>query len=220
MYAVIKSGGKQYRVAPDQVLTVEKLDGEAGDFVAFEEVLMIGDGAAAQLGAPLVAGATVAAEVLEQGRGPKIIVFKKKRRKNQCSRNGHRQEHTVLRVTEILTDGKKPSKAAAKKPAPAAPKTEAKPKAVPEKTAVPEKAAAPKPEAKAKPAAVPEAETKAKAAPKKAPAKKAPAKKAAPKKAAAKKTPAKKVAAKKTPAKKAAAKKPAAKKAPAKKTKE
>jgi large subunit ribosomal protein L21 len=201
MYAVIKSGGKQYRVAPDQVLTVEKLDGEAGDIVAFEEVLMVGNGAAAQLGAPLVAGATVAAEVLEQGRGPKIIVFKKKRRKNQRSRNGHRQEHTVLRITEILTDGKKPSKAAAKKPAPAKQKAEAKP------TAAPEKAAEPKPEAKAKPTAAPKTETKAKAAPKKAPAKKAPAKKAAPKKAAAKKAPAKKA-----PAKKAAAKKKPAKK--------
>ncbi len=196
MYAVIKSGGKQYRIAPDQVLTVEKLDGEAGDIVAFEEVLMVGDGAAAQLGAPLVAGATVAAEVLEQGRGPKIIVFKKKRRKNQRSRNGHRQEHTVLRITEILTDGKKPSKAAAKKPAPAKPKAEAKP------TAAPEKAAEPKPEAKAKPTAAPKTETKATAAPKKAPAKKAPAKKAAPKKAAAKKAPAKKAAAKKPAAKK------------------
>jgi len=191
MYAVIKTGGKQYKVAKDQILSVERLDGEAGDIVAFEEVLMIGDGEAAQVGAPLVEGATVAAEVVEQGRGPKIIVFKKKRRKTYRRRHGHRQDLTVLRVTEILTGGKKPAKAAAKKAAAPQPQAEAPAKKAKAEEAKPKAAAKPKTEAPAK-----------KAAPKKAAAKKAPAKKAAPKKAAAKKAPAKKA-----PAKKAAPKK-------------
>jgi large subunit ribosomal protein L21 len=193
MYAVIKTGGKQYKVAKDQILSVERLDGEAGDIVAFEEVLMIGDGEAAQVGAPLVEGATVAAEVVEQGRGPKIIVFKKKRRKTYRRRHGHRQDLTVLRVTEILTGGKKPAMAPAKKAA-----TKAKPEA----EAPAEKAEG---DAKPKAAAKPKTEDKApakKTAAKKPAAKKAPAKKAAPKKAAAKKAPAKKA-----PAKKAAPKK-------------
>ncbi len=199
MYAVIKTGGKQYRVAKDQVVKVEKIDGEPGETVAFEDVLMVGEGESATVGTPLVAGATVAAEVIEQGRGPKIIVFKKKRRKNHRRRNGHRQDLTVLRVTEILTDGKKPSKAKAAKPkakAPAEDKDE-------------------KPEAKAKPAAKPAqkaekapAKTEAKAKPAaKAPAKKAPAKKAPAKAKTATKAPAKKAPAKKTPAKRTTAKK-------------
>jgi len=121
MFAVFKTGGKQYRVAADDVLKVDKIKGEPGEIVEFGEVLVVG-GEAAAVGAPTVAGATVAAEVLEQGRGPKIIAFKKRRRKNSRRKRGHRQEFTLLRVTEILTDGKKPSKTAKPKaePAPAA----------------------------------------------------------------------------------------------------
>ena len=176
MFAVIKTGGKQYKVALNDVLRVEKLAGEPGDLVELGAVLAIGGEAGVTLGGPLVEGAMVAAEVVEQDRADKIIVFKKKRRKNHRRRNGHRQHETVLRVTEILTDGKKPSKAASKAtPAKAEPTPEA---AVPAAKAAPKKAAA-----------------------KKAPAEKAPAKKeAAPKKAAAKKAPAKKAA--KTAAKK------------------
>ena len=123
MFAVFQTGGKQYKVAEDQLLAVERLQGEAGDSVAFESVLMVGEGDKTTVGAPFVAGATVAAEIVEQGRGPKIIVFKKRRRKNSRRRNGHRQDLTLLRVTEILTDGKKPSaKPAAKKANPAAKK--------------------------------------------------------------------------------------------------
>src|SRR4051812_34311995 len=111
MFAVIKTGGKQYRVAADDVLKVEKVKGEPGEIVQFGEVLVVG-GDDVALGAPTVSGASVAAEVLEQGRGPKIIAFKKRRRKNSRRKRGHRQEFTLLRVTEILTDGAKPSKPA------------------------------------------------------------------------------------------------------------
>jgi len=111
MFAVFKSGGKQYRVAADDVLKVDKIDGEPGEIVEFGEVLVVG-GEAVSLGTPMVAGATVAAEVLDQGRGPKVIAFKKRRRKNSRRRRGHRQEFTLLRITEILTDGKKPDKTA------------------------------------------------------------------------------------------------------------
>jgi large subunit ribosomal protein L21 len=111
MFAVFKSGGKQYRVAADDILKVDKIGGEPGEIVEFGEVLVVG-GDAVTLGTPMVAGATVAAEVLDQGRGPKIIAFKKRRRKNSRRKRGHRQEFTLLRVTEILTDGKKPSKTA------------------------------------------------------------------------------------------------------------
>lgn len=131
MYAVIKTGGKQYKVAKDDVITVEKLDGEPGASVDISDVLLVGDDKAQTVGAPLVEGATVAAEVVEQKRSAKIIVFKKKRRKNYRRKNGHRQEVTVLRITDILTGGKK--KAAKKKPAAKkadeTPKAEAKPAA-------------------------------------------------------------------------------------------
>ncbi|MCH7555056.1 MAG: 50S ribosomal protein L21, partial [Proteobacteria bacterium] len=139
-----------YKVAKDDVITVEKIPGEAGQTVELDEVLMIGEGAAAAVGDPLVAGAKVMAKVLEQTRADKILVFKKKRRKKYRRTQGHRQDITVLRVTDLLTAGAKPAKAA--------PKEKAAPKA--------------EPKAKAK------VESKAKAAPKKAPAKKAPAKKA------------------------------------------
>ena len=122
MFAVIKTGGKQYRVAADDLLRVEKIKGEPGEIVQFGEVLVVG-GDSATLGTPTVAGASVAAEVVEQGRGPKVIAFKKRRRKNSRRKRGHRQEFTLVRITEILTDGAKPSKAAAK------PKRARKPKA-------------------------------------------------------------------------------------------
>jgi large subunit ribosomal protein L21 len=109
MFAVFKTGGKQYRVAAEDVLEVDKIKGEPGEVVEFGEVLVVG-GDNVTLGAPTVAGATVAAEVLEQGRGPKIIAFKKRRRKNSRRKRGHRQEFTRVRITEILTDGAKANK--------------------------------------------------------------------------------------------------------------
>ena len=153
MFAVIKTGGKQYRVAADDVLKVEKIEGEPGQIVQFGEVLVVG-GDAITMGTPAIAGASVAAEVLEQARHRKVIAFKKRRRKNSRRKRGYRHDFTVIRITEILTDGQKPSKVAKPRPAP-------KPKAAP--------------------AEGEEAETKAKAAPKKG---KAPAKKAAAKKPA------------------------------------
>jgi large subunit ribosomal protein L21 len=115
MFAVFKTGGKQYRVAAEDVLKVDKIKGEPGEIVEFARVLAVG-GDSVALGAPTVAGATVAAEVLDQGRGGKIIAFKKRRRKNSRRKRGHRQEFTLLRITEILTDGKKPSKTAPPRP--------------------------------------------------------------------------------------------------------
>ena len=115
MFAVFKTGGKQYRVAAEDVLKVDKIKGEPGEVVEFGEVLAVG-GENVTLGAPTVAGATVAAEVLDQGRGGKIIAFKKRRRKNSRRKRGHRQEFTLLRITEILTDGKKASKEAPPRP--------------------------------------------------------------------------------------------------------
>ncbi len=119
MYAVVKTGGKQYRVAKDDVLKIERLPGEEGDVITLEEVLMIGNGAAITVGAPLIAGASVAAEIVEQARGPKIVIFKKRRRQNYRRKKGHRQLLTVVKITDILTDGAKPSakKATARKPA-------------------------------------------------------------------------------------------------------
>jgi large subunit ribosomal protein L21 len=120
MYAVVKTGGKQYRVAAGDTLQIERLPGAAGDIITLDEVLMLGDGADVTIGAPRVAGASVAAEIVEQARGPKIIVFKKRRRQNSRRKKGHRQDLTIVRINEILTNGAKPSgvKAAAKKPAP------------------------------------------------------------------------------------------------------
>lgn len=118
MYAVVKTGGKQYRVAAGDTLQIERLPGEAGDIITLEDVLMLGEGANITIGAPRVAGASVAAEIVEQTRGPKIIIFKKRRRQNSRRKKGHRQDLTVVRIAEILTNGAKPSgvKAAAKKP--------------------------------------------------------------------------------------------------------
>ena len=111
MFAVIKTGGKQYRVVVDDALKVEKIAGEPGEIIQFGEVLVVG-GDSVTLGLPTVEGATVAAEVLSQSRGPKVIAFKKRRRKNSRRKRGHRQEYTLVRITEILTGGAKPSKAA------------------------------------------------------------------------------------------------------------
>ncbi len=123
MFAVVKTGGKQYRVAADDLLKVEKLDAEPGETVVLDQVLMVGDGDDRKVGAPLVEGAVVEAEVVEQSRAKKIIVFKKKRRQNYRRKNGHRQHQTVLKVIGISLDGASSKKAAAKK---AAKKTSAK----------------------------------------------------------------------------------------------
>jgi large subunit ribosomal protein L21 len=101
MYAVIRTGGKQYRVAKDEVVFVEKLDAEEGASVTLDDVLMIGEGAAAKTGTPRLAGAKVTATVLEQKLDDKVLVFKKKRRHNYRRKNGHRQALTVLRITDI-----------------------------------------------------------------------------------------------------------------------
>ena len=179
MYAVVKTGGKQYRVSKDDVIIVEKLATDTGAAVEFDQVLLLDDGKNTLLGTPLIEGARVAATVLDQTRDEKIIVFKKKRRKNYKRTKGHRQHVTVLRITDILAKGQKAAAAPAK--AAAAP-DDAKPaETTPTAEAAPAQAAAP--------------------------AKKAPAKKAAAKKAPAKKTAVKKASAKKAPAKKAPAKK-------------
>jgi large subunit ribosomal protein L21 len=158
MFAVIRTGGKQYRVAEDQVLRIDKIRGNPGEIIQLGEVLMLG-GETPQLGAPTISGASVAAEVIEQGRGPKIIAFKKRRRKNSRRKRGHRQDFTLLRITEILTDGKAPTKKARPRPEPK-PKAE-KPEAKEAKAAPKSKAAKPQKSAK-KPAAKAKAGAKGK----------------------------------------------------------
>src|SRR5258706_8608497 len=101
MYAVIKTGGKQYRVAENDVVTVERLEGAAGDKIVLDQVLAVGTGGDIKIGAPLIAGATVTAELVKQARGDKVIIFKKRRRKNSRRKNGHRQDLTVLKITGI-----------------------------------------------------------------------------------------------------------------------
>jgi large subunit ribosomal protein L21 len=123
MFAVIKTGGKQYRVAPEDVIRIDRVAGEPGEVVAFGEVLVVG-GETPVIGVPMVAGATVAGEVLEHTRGDKVIAFKKRRRKNSRRKRGYRHEFSVIRITEILTEGAKPSQTP-----PPRPKREAKPKA-------------------------------------------------------------------------------------------
>jgi large subunit ribosomal protein L21 len=108
MFAVIKTGGRQYRVVPDDVLEIGKIAGDVGTIVQLGEVLLVG-GESPLLGAPTVAGASVAAEVLQHKRGPKVISFKKRRRKNSKRKRGYRDEITVLRITEILTNDNKPT---------------------------------------------------------------------------------------------------------------
>ena len=144
MYAVVKTGGKQYRVSKDDILKVERLAGEAGDVVTLDDVLMVGNGKDITVGEPQVAGAAVAAEILEQGRAAKITIFKKRRRQNYRRKKGHRQLLTVLKVTEILTDGAKAKPAAKKATKKAAPKA---------KTEKPAEKEAPKAAAKAAPKA-------------------------------------------------------------------
>jgi len=118
MFAVIKTVGKQYRVAANDVIKIEKLAGEVGDAVAFDSVLMLG-GDTPKLGNPTVGGASVAGEIVEHTRGPKTISFKKRRRQNSKRKKGHRQHVTVVRITEILAGGKARKAKAAPAEAPA-----------------------------------------------------------------------------------------------------
>ncbi|MET1095928.1 MAG: 50S ribosomal protein L21 [SAR116 cluster bacterium] len=170
MYALVRTGGKQYRVAKDDTILVERIAADEGAEVILDDVVMLGDGDKVTIGTPRVEGAAVSATVVSQTRGPKIIIFRRKRRKNHRRTQGHRQDLTLLKINAIAEDGKslKPKAAPAKK---AAAKEEAAPKAAAKKAAA--KKAAPKAEAKA--------------APKKAAAKKTATKKATAKKAAAKK---------------------------------
>ena len=101
MFAVIKTGGKQHRVVADQVLTVGKLEGEAGSTVSFGEILAIGDGENVSLGAPFVSGASVSAEIVEHARGAKVIAFKKRRRQNSKRKRGHRQDYTIVKIVGL-----------------------------------------------------------------------------------------------------------------------
>ncbi len=128
MFAVIKTGGKQYRVAADDVLIIEKVAGEVGDIVTLGSVLAFGEGENVTLGAPFVDGASIAVEVVKQGHAKTVIAFKKRRRQNSRRKRGHRQLLTTVRISEILTGGAKPSKkAAAKTEAPKAEETAAAP---------------------------------------------------------------------------------------------
>jgi large subunit ribosomal protein L21 len=152
MFAVIRAGGKQYRVAAEDVIRIDRVNGEPGEVIEFGEVLVLG-GDTPQLGMPTIAGAMVAGEVLQHTRGDKVIAFKKRRRKNSRRKRGYRHEFSVIRITEILTDGAKPSKTP-----PPRPRREPKPK--------------PEGEAEAKPKAA-KAKTKAKKPAAKKPAKSA-----------------------------------------------
>jgi large subunit ribosomal protein L21 len=119
MFAVIKAGGKQYRVVEDQLLKVEGVEGEPGTIVQIGDVIMLG-GDKPEIGKPTISGASVAAEIVKHGRGPKVIAFKKRRRKNSRRKRGHRQDYVLIRISEILTGGAKPSKGPKPKPAPKA----------------------------------------------------------------------------------------------------
>ncbi len=203
-FAVIKTGGKQYKVAANDVVKIEKIDAQPGDVVTFDQVLMVGEGDAVTVGAPLVEGALVAGQFIATEKERTIIILKKERRQHYDRRNGHRQRLSTVRITEILTGGKKPTtkvdeiaKARAEKRAAAAAASASVTEA-PKAAAAPKKAPAKKAAPKAAPAAEAATETKA-------PAKKA----AAPKKEAAPKAD-----------KPAADKKPAAKKAAPKADKE
>ena len=163
MYALVRTGGKQYRVAKDDTILVERISADEGAEIILDDIVMLGDGDKVTIGTPRVEGAAVSATVVRQTRGPKIIIFRRKRRKNHRRTQGHRQDLTLLKINAIAEDGKALA-----------------PKAAPKKAAA-------KTEAKAEAKAAPK-----KAAAKKATAKKAPAKKAAAKKATAKKAAAKK----------------------------
>jgi large subunit ribosomal protein L21 len=167
MYAVIRTGGKQYKVAENDVIAVERLDGEAGGELAFSEVLALHDGTQAKIGAPLVEGAQVIADVLEQRKGAKVIIFRKKRRQNYRRKKGHRQRETVVRITAILDAGQ---------PRPERKAVEAKPKAesesAPKAKKAPAKKAAPKRAAPKSAARKPAKKAAAKKSPARKPAKK------------------------------------------------
>ena len=167
MFAVIKTGGKQYRVAADDILKIERVAGDEGSLVELSEVLMVGEGANTTIGAPTVDGAMVTAEIVQQGRARKLIAFKKRRRQNSRRTIGHRQHFSKIQILEILTDGKKPSKKASGKSAAdtkaaAAPKKEEAKKAAPKKADA--KAEAPKKEEAKKAAPKKEAKSDAPAA--------------------------------------------------------
>jgi large subunit ribosomal protein L21 len=249
MYAVIKTGGKQYRVQPGDLLVVEKLDGEPGAKIAFADVLMLGEGEAVTVGAPLVEGASVSATLIETRKGEKVKIFKKIRRQGYRRTRGHRQFQSVLRVTSIAGAGQEAKwdgevslttkaeldarargltfvspaaqlAAAAAAKAPKAPKTAAAPKKAAKAADAPKKI-----KTAEEVVASPEVKDAMATAETNAPVAKAPAKTAAAKPAAAKKAEPAKPAAKKTAAPKADAKaatdkKPAAKKAPAAKKKD
>jgi large subunit ribosomal protein L21 len=169
MFAVIRTGGKQYRVAADDLIKIDKIKGERGEIVEFGEVLLLG-GDSVQVGSPTIGGASVAGEVVDHSRGDKVIAFKKRRRQNSRRKRGHRQDFTLVRITEILTEGQRPT---------ARPKAEPKPKR-----------AAPPPDAAADTDTADEAAPtrRKKAAPKRTAAKKTAAPKAKTAKSAAKKT--------------------------------
>ena len=150
MYALVKTGGKQYRVAKDDTILVERIAAEEGAEVILNDIVMLGDGDKVTIGTPTVDGAAVSATVVRQTRGPKIIIFRRKRRKNHRRTQGHRQDLTLLKINDIAEDAKKlaPAKLAAKK---ATPKAVATTKPAAKKATV--KKAAPKAAAAKKPAA-------------------------------------------------------------------
>ena len=160
MFAVFRTGGKQYKVAKNDVLEIERLPGESGAILEFSEVLMVGDAGKTVVGKPLVAGAMVAAALLDQIKGDKVLIFKKKRRHNYRRKRGHRQPLSLIRVVEILTDGRKADHAAlaaeVEKSKPK-PRPEGEAKAAKPKKPAPKKAAAPtgRKAKKAKPAKKP-----------------------------------------------------------------
>ena len=156
MFAVIKAGGKQYRVVAEDVIRIDRVVGEPGEVIEFGEVLLLG-GDTPQIGAPTISGASVAGEVLQHTRGDKVIAFKKRRRKNSRRKRGSRHEFSVIRITEILTGGAKASKTAPPRPvrepkvkAQAAPETQAESAAEAAPKAKAKKPAAKKPTVKAK----------------------------------------------------------------------
>ncbi|RWP19492.1 MAG: 50S ribosomal protein L21 [Mesorhizobium sp.] len=162
MFAVIKTGGKQYRVAANDLLKIEKVEGQVGDIVEIGHVLAHGEGENVTFGAPFVDGALVTAEVVEQGKNRTVIAFKKRRRQNSRRKIGHRQLLTTVRIAEILLGGAKPTKKAAAKAeakteakAEVAAKAETKAEAAPKTEAKTEAEAAPKKEAKASETAAP-----------------------------------------------------------------
>lgn len=174
MYAVIETGGKQYRVQEGDVITVEKLNVSAGDDITFERVLLMNDGEKVQVGSPIVEAAKVFGTVVENGKGEKVIIFKYKSKKDYRKKQGHRQPYTMVKIEALSADGKPAPKKVVEKPAAAATAAE---KPAEEKKPAAKKAAADKAPAEKKPAAK-------KAAADKAPAEKKPAAKKAAKPAA------------------------------------